>query len=242
MHGEFDPASIPVRLSATVLVARPTSTPHPVSGSAIEVLLLRRNDRSGFVAGVTLYPGGAVDHDDHRIPTAAQLADAVSAGPNADGSFHHLATEHLHPIAAAAGARECFEEAGVLLAAHADGSWAHPERTVVDPSRPFAEALVDASLHVPVHRFRPWGRWVTPLGAPRRYDTLFFLVDAPPDCVVTVDGREIVHAAWWDPGDALLAEYAGDLRFVTPTRKTLERLARHRTLDEALADAGPEGR
>ena len=89
---------------------------------------------------------------------------------------------------------------------------------------PFSDALRRLDLTVPLHCFAPWGRWVTPMGAPRRYDTRFFIVEGPPDAAVRVDGREIVHGAWWDPAAALAAERAGEIRFVTPTRKTLERL------------------
>ena len=209
-----DPAGVPVKASATVLVVRPKP---PVTGETVsdlgpqsppEVLLLRRNDRSGFVAGVHLYPGGAVDDDDAHIP---------------------LSVSDLAPIdrlAIAAAARECFEEAGILLAHTADAAWATEEHiSRFGAEEPFSDALRRLGLTVPAPRFVPWGRWVTPLGAPRRYDTRFFVVQAPPKAVIRVDGREIVDGSWWDPATALAAEQAGELRFVTPTRKTLERLA-----------------
>ena len=70
-------AHVPVKASATVLIVRPASVGvsdvervGSRSPSALEVLLLRRNDRSGFVAGVHLYPGGAVDDSDAQIPTS----------------------------------------------------------------------------------------------------------------------------------------------------------------------------
>ncbi len=212
---------VPVKASATVLVVRPASAVdangEPVGSrrsSTHEVLLLRRNDRSGFVAGVHLYPGGAVDESDAHIPTS---------GPDRPGSLEELA--EIDRLAIAAVARECFEEAGILLAHAAGGDWATDAHVqMFGTGEPFSDALRRLELTVPVHRFTPWGRWVTPLGAPRRYDTRFFLVEAPPDAVIRVDGREIVHGAWWDPAAALAAERDGELRFVTPTRKTLERL------------------
>ena len=215
-------AHVPVRASATVLVVRPAPAVDPDGtpfgsrrSSAREVLLLRRNDRSGFVAGVHLYPGGAVDESDAHIPTSG-VDDPVSLG--------ELAV--IDRLAIAAVARECFEEAGILLAHSADGGWAtEAHMRSFGSEEPFSDALRRLELTVPVHRFAPWGRWVTPIGAPRRYDTRFFIVESPPHAVIRVDGREIVHGDWWDPAAALAAERAGELRFVTPTRKTLERLA-----------------
>ncbi len=214
-------SNVPVKASATVLVVRPTgsagTTPRQAGShgaSTLEVLLLRRNDRSGFVAGVHLYPGGAVDESDAHIPTSG-LDDPASASELDD----------IDRLAIAAVARECFEEAGILLAHSSVGGWATDSHSrMFGVEEPFSDALRRLELTVPVHRFSPWGRWVTPIGAPRRYDTRFFIVEAPPDAVIRVDGREIVQGAWWDPADALAAERDGELRFVTPTRKTLERL------------------
>lgn len=202
--------------SATVLVVRRAGSGAPGS---VEVLLLRRNDRSGFVAGATLYPGGAIDSHDALVPWSATSGERV---PDA------------HGVAAVAAARECFEEAGILLAVDERQRWAgrqHIDALGTSSSSssvvPFGPFLRENGLHVPVDRFVPFGRWVTPIGASRRYDTRFFIVEAPPDTALRVDGREIVAAAWWDPHRALEAERDGELRFVTPTRKTLGRLAHH---------------
>ena len=217
---------IAVRLSATVLVVRATEG----SVDGFEVLLLRRNDRSGFVAGATLYPGGAVDLSDALVPTSP---NAYPSGIGPTTGLHETGWGDADPalvrrLSVVAAARECFEEAGVLLAANHDGSWVRvDQRADLRTDVAFAEALAHGELHVPIDRFVPWGRWVTPLGAPRRYDTHFFVVSAPDDAVIRVDGREIVHGSWWAPSAALAAERAGELRVVTPTRKTLERLVDH---------------
>ncbi len=207
------PSLVPILNSATVLVVRRTA---PGEGS-VEVLLLRRNDRSGFVAGATLYPGGAIDPHDALVPWSAGSASSGERAPDE------------HGVAAIAAARECFEEAGILLAVDEHQQWAHAEHIDALGRLPssFGPSLREHGLHIPVNRFVPFGRWVTPIGASRRYDTRFFVVEAPPDAVVRVDGREIVAAAWWSPSRALEAERDGELRFVTPTRKTLDRLAQH---------------
>lgn len=219
-----------MRLSATVLVVRPTAD----ATDGLEVLLLQRNHRGGFVAGATLFPGGATDAEDAFIPTIPTIPAAATIPTVADDDDGQDSVEgdwaSVERLAAVAAARECFEEAGILLAVNADGAWATPTQIDgVAASSRFADGLISAGLHVPIPRFRPWGRWVTPIGASRRYDTVFFVVAAPHHHEIRVDGIEIVDAAWWDPSAALAAEAAGELRLVTPTRKTLERLAPHRT-------------
>ena len=219
-------APVPVHLSATVLVVRPA----PIDRQETEVLLLQRNHRGTFVAGATLYPGGALDSDDGRVRTQPHsLGASGGAGGDASSAGDEGWVTHLR-MSAVAAARECFEEAGVLLAANDDGSWASSSQvssvaSAWAPQSSFSDAVREAGLHIPVARFLPWGRWVTPIGASRRYDTVFFVVAAPAHHEVRVDGVEIVAAAWWSPAAALDAEAAGELRLVTPTRKTLERLA-----------------
>ena len=224
-------APVPVHLSATVLVVRPA----PIDGHETEVLLLQRNHRGTFVAGATLYPGGALDPDDGSVRTEPHRPGAAGGAGGAGGAVGGAGAgdegwvAHLR-MSAVAAARECFEEAGVLLAANNDGSWASSSQVSSVASAwaagsSFSDSVRAVGLHVPVARFLPWGRWVTPIGASRRYDTVFFVVAAPAHHEVRVDDVEIVAAAWWSPAAALEAEAAGELRLVTPTRKTLERLA-----------------
>lgn len=72
---------------------------------------MRRNSRSGYVAGVYLFPGGAVDDAD-GLPDAVALcqgrtdAEASTTLGVASGGLAWWV----------AGIRECFEEAGILLA------------------------------------------------------------------------------------------------------------------------------
>jgi 8-oxo-dGTP pyrophosphatase MutT (NUDIX family) len=95
------------------------------------------------------------------------------------------------------------------------------------------EALEECGLRLAPEALVPLARWVTPPGGPRRYDTRFFLTVAPAGQAVACDGEEIVEAGWWRPGEALRA----DITLIEPTKVTLEWLARHPTVDAALAAA-----
>jgi 8-oxo-dGTP pyrophosphatase MutT (NUDIX family) len=79
-----------------------------------------------------------------------------------------------------------------------------------------------------------FARWVTPEALPKRYDTWFFLAADPGAAAVehpTVDGSEIVEAAWITPQAAL--EDGRPLAF--PTRKQLERLADFTSADALIS-------
>src|SRR5512134_489906 len=77
----------------------------------IEVLLLQRNFRSGFVAGVHLFPGGALDEAD-----AAAEVGALCCGLDDHAACRILGIEAGGLAYWVAAIREAFEEAGILLA------------------------------------------------------------------------------------------------------------------------------
>ena len=61
-------------------------------------------------------------------------------------------------------------------------------------------------------------RWITPVGVPKRFDTYFYLAEAP-NAEVTIDEKEVVDHVWITPADALK-----QLKMVFPTIKNLEAL------------------
>jgi 8-oxo-dGTP pyrophosphatase MutT (NUDIX family) len=71
----------------------------------------------------------------------------------------------------------------------------------------------------------PFSRWITPEQVKIRFDTWFFLAEAPPGAQPLVDGSEIVDARWYEPETALAAARAGEILLVFPTIKHLEQLA-----------------
>lgn len=54
---------------------------------------------------------------------------------------------------------------------------------------------------------QPWAHWVTPLGLPKRFDTLFFVAPAPAGQQPRPDQGETTALEWVQPAHAL-AEYA----------------------------------
>ena len=82
----------------------------------------------------------------------------------------------------------------------------------------------------------PFARWCPNFRETRRFDTLFFLAEAPAGEPV-VDGHEAVRALWASAAGILAEIEAGRAHAIFPTRRNLERLARFASIAEARADA-----
>jgi 8-oxo-dGTP pyrophosphatase MutT (NUDIX family) len=84
----------------------------------------------------------------------------------------------------------------------------------------------------------PFSRWITPAVVKIRYDTRFYLAEAPPHTSPVPDGEEIVDVAWFAPADGLARHAEGELLLVFPTIKHLEALREFDSIEEAIRAAG----
>jgi 8-oxo-dGTP pyrophosphatase MutT (NUDIX family) len=83
----------------------------------------------------------------------------------------------------------------------------------------------------------PWSRWITPEVVPIRFDTRFYLAEAPPHAQPVADGDEVVEAEWVTPAVALERGRDGGFELAFPTVKHLEGLCEYETAADALAAA-----
>lgn len=237
-----DPEQVPVRDAATVMLLRDGS-------DGPEVCLMQRNLNSDFVGGAYVFPGGAVDPAD----ADADVADRCPDLDDAEASRRlGLAVGGLAFWVAAI--RESFEEAGVLLARHADGRrldlsgpgtaerFAGHRDDVDNERRTIAEIAVQEDLHLDVGQLHYFSRWITPLGAHRRYDTRFFVCAAPEGQEVVEDSRELIGTQWLTPAEALRRHDAGDITMIFPTVRTLVALSRFDRADAVLDHARAQSR
>jgi len=83
--------------------------------------------------------------------------------------------------------------------------------------------------------------WITPKhrGTARRFDTRFFVAEAPPNQVVSHDAAETVESVWTTPADALARGRAGEITLLIPTIANLEALARFPSVAEIVEFACP---
>ncbi len=83
----------------------------------------------------------------------------------------------------------------------------------------------------------PFSRWITPAQVKKRFDTWFYLAEAPAGVDPRADGEESVDLGWFTPQRALEAHRAGEILLVFPTIKTLEQLGVFASAGELLEHA-----
>jgi 8-oxo-dGTP pyrophosphatase MutT (NUDIX family) len=209
--------------------------------AGLEVLLLQRNLQSKFMPGMFLFPGGALDPEDTAPALLARIRgitdeEASAALGIAGGAIAYFA----------AAIRECFEEAGVLLACDATrtcvrlqddavrGRYGAHREALNAGTRSFVDVLREEDLHLAIDSLTYFSHWITPVGAPRRYDTRFFVTRAPAEQDALHDNRETIHHMWMSPRGALEGHRRGELKMRTPTVTTLQDFARYDSADALI--------
>lgn len=228
-----------LRDAATVMLVRDRA-----DGDGFQVFMLRRNLNSDFVGGAYVFPGGAVDEADRHADLGA-----VCRGRSDDQASAMLGVQSGGLAYWVAAIRECFEEAGVLLAYDEHGevmSFTDREvqerfvahRAAVDSGGfRLVELCEREGLQLAVDRMHYFSHWITPVGPPRRYDTRFFVTAVPPEQVPVHDDRETIANRWVAPDEALALHEKGELDLIFPTIKNLEAIARFRSSAELLVAA-----
>jgi 8-oxo-dGTP pyrophosphatase MutT (NUDIX family) len=204
------PDAIP---AATLVLMREAGAGPP------ELLVTERTGRMAFAAGALVFPGGRIDPDDHDGAAGFALPDAA---------------------ARIAAIRETIEETGLAIAlSPAPGAAAIAAlREGIMAETPFAALLAAHGLTLDLAALTPFARWCPNFRETRRFDTLFFLAEAPADAPSpVVSEHEAVRAFWASAADILAEVEAGDAHVIFPTRRNLERLARFASIAEARADA-----
>ena len=190
---------------------------------AIEVLMLQRTQSAAFLGGAYVFAGGALDASDEDGRIVARVRGLGIPLP---------------PVAYwVAAIRECFEEAGVLLACDAQGQFVSADRAAeLAPyrKRPFIELLQAEDLYLPASELAYFGHWITAPGRARRFDTRFFLAMAPEGQEGSHDAGETVHALWITPREALERAGRGEIELVHATRESLTLVKSFNTASEVL--------
>jgi 8-oxo-dGTP pyrophosphatase MutT (NUDIX family) len=242
MEDRVRASDVPVNPAATVMLLRDGS-------DGLEVFMLQRTLSAAFARGQYVFPGGRVDDADHGEdfePICDGLDDAAASarlGLDRGGLAWYVAA-----------IRECFEEAGVLLARHADDEqlvrFDDPEvaerfntarHAIHAGEGTLAQLCVLEDLQLLPGRMHFVSHWLTPIGERRRFDTRFFIAEAPRSQAPLHDDQETIDSLWIRPADALAKEQARELRMMPPTIASLHMLAEHGSVADVVASVEAAG-
>ena len=219
------------RAAATVVLLR-DSTAGP------EVLLLRRHAKASNMAGVHVFPGGKLDAEDATLNPDTHLDQPPA-------TLHERLNEPDTDSATAAGLyvaalREALEECGLLLAEPLGGTTAvdaDRARAMLREGQSFAQVLTTLQLRLQTRQLAPWSRWITPLApsmGTRRFDTRFFVAQAPAGQTARHDDEETTDSVWLAPRTALEQYRDGAIDLAPPQIMSLAHLARHANVASVL--------
>ncbi len=189
----------------------------------VAVFLVQRHSGSAFMPDVFVFPGGAVASSDAAVERRPELCAPAGTG----------ATELGRGFRAAA-VRECFEEAGVLLARRGGA----PLVIASDDAPRFAayrdalnarlltlaEIVTREGLTLSTDELLHWAHWITPEESAIRFDTHFFLAAMPPGQEAAHDQLETTAGLWATPEEALERHDRGELPLSGPTLHQLRDL------------------
>ncbi|MDZ4858437.1 MAG: MBL fold metallo-hydrolase, partial [Candidatus Hydrogenedentes bacterium] len=176
--------------------------------SPSRLLLARRSNSLRFMGGFHVFPGGRIDESEpiERVRNAPDEEEAAA----------------IHAVA-----REIFEETCLLIVSgdcpDADTTRA-ARRAILDGHVTFDAFLEQHGLFVDASRFEPAGVWVTPIIAPIRFDTRYFLCRVLNAEGAEACGGEIDAVNWYTPADARKAWRAGRIQVPPPVAYVLQNL------------------
>ena len=199
------------------------------------MLLVRRHERSAF-GGAYAFPGGVLEDSDslvfdHCTGVSAAAADELL---DIEGGLAYFS----------AAVRELFEESGVLLAAigRRGIDLGAARDALNDGSQDWRSFVRQNALQLHCDALHYFSFWITPETLPRRFSTRFFLAAMPDDQDASHCGGELTDSCWMSAEDALAACRNSSISLHFPTIKTLESLARHRSIAALLDWAEARGR
>ncbi len=207
-----------------------------------DVFLLQRHEKSSFMGGNYVYPGGRVDRNDGSVEvySLSKGMTLEEAKKNLGGTFSPEES-FAHWIAAI---RELFEEAGVLLAYdRKENLFQLTNREEREKFLRYRELLQRGKISIgemaqkenlllALDQLHYYAHWITPEARPERFDTRFFLARYPSGQEASHDQKETTAGVWITPKKALEENLKGDIILSPPTLKTLEDLSGFKTIED----------
>lgn len=179
----------------------------------IEVCMLRRVKSSRFAAGAYVFPGGAIEKQDKKFCTAMGEPDSQ--------------------IPKISAIRETFEEANILSAVSPiTKSICEQQRASLNAGTiSFQSILQNNGLKLSLDDALFYDYWITPEGAPVRFDTRFYLAKALPEHEVRHDNSETDASCWASPSSLLDMYDKKEIKLMPVTHVQLKRLSNFNSVD-----------
>ena len=199
--------------------------------------MVKRPGRGDF-PDLHVYPGGKVDSDDEGFDALCSGIDDAEASSrvrvDAGGLKYWVAV-----------IRECYEEAGVLLAERDGAPFEYASdaerarfrlarQDLIDGTLKFSDFVTSEGLRLATHRVQYLSHWITPEGAPARFDTRFFVAGMPEGQTTDRHESEVVSGDWVTPKAALEHHEAGRWQMIYPTFTNLGSVAGYARVDEMI--------
>lgn len=205
------------RPSAAIVLLRPRDA------GGVEVYMIRRHVRNEFAPDRFVFPGGSVKSADREAELVPGMCAVVAPGPTTLGGGFRVGA-----------LRECFEEAGVLLAWRAGRPLAVHAADVArfaayraglqTKALTMADVVRAERLTLATDTLLHWAHWITPEALPLRFDTHFFLAEMPAAQEAVHDHFETSDGIWIQPEDALARCERGTMPLVFATMHQLRAL------------------
>ena len=237
-HQLADPNEPPEepRPAATVLLVRDKEP------EGLEVFLIERASKTNF-GGAFVFPGGKVDLED-----GSEEMEKICKGPTDGEASFTLGVEKGGLAYWVACIRECYEEAGILLAYRKNGKLFNPDnsqeknlyikyRNRLNEGESILEEMnLKEDILLATDRLAYLSHWITPKVEKRRYTTRFFVAQAPSGQIALHDGTESINSLWISPQEAIKKQKEGELLMIMPTIKNLETICGYKNTEALLKD------
>ncbi len=209
-----------------------------------EVFLLKRHEKSSFMGGNFVYPGGRVDREDGSLElcsfskgvTFEEAQNILGGTISPEESFAHWI----------AGVRELFEEAGILFANDQKGNlfqikgrgeqekFSNYRIQLQKGEITICQMAQEEKLLFALDQLHYYAHWITPEARSERFDTRFFLARLPEGQEASYDQKETTAGVWLTPQNAFEENLKGKVMLSPPTLKTLEDLSRFKKVEEVF--------
>jgi 8-oxo-dGTP pyrophosphatase MutT (NUDIX family) len=228
---------IPIPKKAATVILLRESKPE-----GFEVFLLKRHEKSSFMGGNYVYPGGRVDREDGSSEMCS-----FAKGITREEACHLLGGSLPSDESIAywiAGVRELFEEAGILLAYDQLGNpFISGKPDAQEKAQGYRQRMGKGKLTIcqlaqeenlfwALDQLHYYAHWITPEARSERFDTRFFLALHPEGQVASHDQRETTVGIWLTPRKALEENLKGEVILSPPTLKTIEDLSRFKSIGD----------